>query len=72
LFLAFVFSITLTGSSEYKINDTVVTFQDYLSILEKQNILVKARNFLVFQGDVGAIASQSSKDLAKLIEQVSG
>src|SRR5690606_1119277 len=31
-----------------------------------------ARNFLVFQGDVEAIASQSPKDLTRLIEQISG
>jgi structural maintenance of chromosome 1 len=36
------------------------------------NILVKAKNFLVFQGDVEAVASQSPKDLTRLIEQISG
>jgi structural maintenance of chromosome 1 len=40
--------------------------------LEKENVLVKARNFLVFQGDVETVASQKPKDLTKLIEQVSG
>ncbi|CAG8553805.1 6587_t:CDS:10 [Diversispora eburnea] len=65
-------SITRIGSSEYKINDEVVSFAKYNSELEKQNILVKARNFLVFQGDVEAIASQSPKDLTRLIEQISG
>lgn len=34
--------------------------------------MIKAKNFLVFQGDVEAIAAQSSKDLSKLIEQISG
>jgi structural maintenance of chromosome 1 len=33
---------------------------------------VKAKNFLVFQGDVEAVASQSSKELTRLIEQISG
>ena len=45
---------------------------DYTAALEKHNILIKARNFLVFQGDVEAIASQSPKDLTRLIEQISG
>ncbi|CAG8505933.1 15264_t:CDS:10 [Funneliformis mosseae] len=58
--------------SEYKINNKVVTYAKYNSTLEQQNILVKARNFLVFQGDVEAIASQSPKDLTRLIEQISG
>ncbi|KAI1112615.1 RecF/RecN/SMC [Nemania sp. NC0429] len=55
-------TITNQGSSEYRINDP----------LEAENILIKARNFLVFQGDVEAIASQSPQDLTRLIEQISG
>ena len=50
----------------------MVTYQAYNAALEDQNILVKAKNFLVFQGDVEAIASQSPKDLTRLIEQISG
>jgi len=49
-----------------------VSAVDYTGALEKHNILIKARNFLVFQGDVEAIASQSPKDLTRLIEQISG
>lgn len=56
--------------SEYRVNEKVVSFVDYNECLEKENILVKARNFLVFQGDVEAIASQSPKDLTRLIEQI--
>ena len=65
-------SITSQGSSEYRINDRVVTAQQYNDALETENILIKARNFLVFQGDVEAIASQSPQDLTRLIEQISG
>lgn len=65
-------SITNQGSSEYRINNRVVTAQEYNQALENENILIKARNFLVFQGDVEAIASQSSQDLTRLIEQISG
>lgn len=65
-------SITNQGASEYRINDRVVTSQAYNDALESENILIKARNFLVFQGDVEAIASQSPKDLTRLIEQISG
>ncbi|MCJ1309203.1 Structural maintenance of chromosomes protein 1 [Agyrium rufum] len=65
-------SITNQGSSEYRINNRVVTAQQYNEAMEAENILVKARNFLVFQGDVEAIASQSPKDLTRLIEQISG
>lgn len=64
--------ITSAGSSEYRINDRQVPLAKYSSALEDENILIKARNFLVFQGDVEAIAAQSPKDLTKLIEQISG
>ncbi|KAJ3297255.1 Structural maintenance of chromosomes protein 1 [Borealophlyctis nickersoniae] len=70
--LKFMRSITPSGASEYKMNNKVVTFQQYTKALEKENILVKARNFLVFQGDVETVASQSPKDLTRLIEQISG
>lgn len=65
-------TITPQGSSTYHINDRVVTAQQYNEALEAENILIKARNFLVFQGDVEAIASQSPQDLTRLVEQISG
>ncbi|KAG8929596.1 Structural maintenance of chromosomes protein 1, partial [Tulasnella sp. 418] len=65
-------TISTTGGSEYRINSRVVSYQSYNETLEQQNILVKAKNFLVFQGDVEAVASQSPKDLTRLIEQISG
>ncbi|EPY51639.1 mitotic cohesin complex subunit Psm1 [Schizosaccharomyces cryophilus OY26] len=64
--------ITPNGSAEYKINDQPAQFSEYCKSLEDQNILVRARNFLVFQGDVEAIASQSPVDLSRLIEQICG
>ena len=65
-------TITSQGASEYRINSQVVTAQQYNEALEAENILIKARNFLVFQGDVEAIAAQSPQDLTRLIEQISG
>lgn len=65
-------TITNQGVSEYRINERVVTAQQYNEALESENIIIKARNFLVFQGDVEAIASQSPRDLTRLIEQISG
>ena len=65
-------TITNQGASEYRINDRQVTAQQYNEALESENILIKARNFLVFQGDVEAIASQSPRDLTRLVEQISG
>ncbi|KZT54653.1 condensin complex subunit SMC1 [Calocera cornea HHB12733] len=65
-------TISLAGASEYRVNNKVVTYQGYNNLLEQHHILVKARNFLVFQGDVEAVASQSPKDLSRLIDQISG
>ncbi|KAK5104440.1 Structural maintenance of chromosomes protein 1 [Lithohypha guttulata] len=65
-------TITQQGTSEYRINDRVVSAQQYNEALEGENILIRARNFLVFQGDVEAIAIQKPQDLTRLIEQVSG
>jgi len=65
-------TINNNGSSEYRINDRVVTAAQYNEALEAENILIKARNFLVFQGDVEAIAAQSPQDLTRLVEQISG
>ncbi|KAG1248774.1 hypothetical protein G6F68_013656 [Rhizopus microsporus] len=41
--------VTSDGRTEFRINDRVVTYSKYNSSLEKENILVKAKNFLVFQ-----------------------
>ncbi|CAH6721383.1 structural maintenance of chromosomes protein 1 [[Candida] jaroonii] len=65
-------SINSTGATEYRINNKAVTSLQYSALLKQENILIKARNFLVFQGDVESIASQSPKDLTKLIENISG
>ena len=64
--------ISTTGTSEYKLNGRTVTYSAYNAALVSHNILVKAKNFLVFQGDVEAVASQSAKELTRLIEQISG
>lgn len=65
-------TITASGMSEYKINNKAVTALQYTMALKAESILVKARNFLVFQGDIENIASQSARDLAASIETISG
>lgn len=62
----------VNNSSVFSLNGKVVSYAVYAKALENENILVKARNFLVFQGDVEQVASQSPKDLTHLIEQISG
>jgi structural maintenance of chromosome 1 len=65
-------TITSAGTSEYRIDNRVVSQKAYNEALEEQSILIKARNFLVFQGDVESVASQNPKELTRLIEQISG
>ncbi|EDK36192.2 hypothetical protein PGUG_00290 [Meyerozyma guilliermondii ATCC 6260] len=65
-------TIGSSGNGDYKINNKNVTAYQYSMVLKEENILIKARNFLVFQGDVEQIASQSPRDLAQLIETISG
>ncbi|KNA06759.1 hypothetical protein SOVF_178070 [Spinacia oleracea] len=68
----FTRTITSSGGSEYRIDGRVVTWDQYNEKLRELGILVKARNFLVFQGDVESIASKNPKELTGLLEQISG
>lgn len=70
--IEFTRAITTAGGSEYRIGKRVVNWDDYNGKLRSLGILVKARNFLVFQGDVESIASKNPKELTALIEQISG
>ncbi|NP_001155103.1 structural maintenance of chromosomes protein 1A isoform X1 [Danio rerio] len=59
------------SSSEYRINSKVVGLSDYSEELEKLGILIKARNFLVFQGAVESIAMKNPKERTALFEEIS-
>jgi energy-coupling factor transporter ATP-binding protein EcfA2 len=65
-------SISATGVSTYKLDNRDVTYEVYEETLQTVGVLVKARNFLVFQGDVESVASKSPAELTKLLEQISG
>mmetsp|Transcript_6460 Transcript_6460/g.13994 ORF Transcript_6460/g.13994 Transcript_6460/m.13994 type:complete len:1237 (+) Transcript_6460:300-4010(+) len=72
LTLVFRRSILKTGEAKFQINGESVSQADYQKRLESINILSKARNFLVFQGDVEAVAQRQGKDLTNFFEQISG
>lgn len=65
-------TINVNGSSDYRINDINVTALQYTLALKAENILIKAKNFLVFQGDIENVAAQSPKDLSRMLETISG
>ncbi|XP_010262325.1 PREDICTED: structural maintenance of chromosomes protein 1 [Nelumbo nucifera] len=70
--IQFTRTITSSGGSEYRLDGKIVTWDEYNNKLKSLGILVKARNFLVFQGDVESIASKNPKELTALLEQISG
>ncbi|KAG4996028.1 hypothetical protein JHK82_026842 [Glycine max] len=70
--IKFTRTITSAGASEYRIDESLVNWETYNNRLKSLGILVKARNFLVFQGDVESIASKNPKELTALVEQISG
>jgi structural maintenance of chromosome 1 len=70
--LRFSRTISPAGQGEYHVNENTVSFADYEKALAEIGVLVKARNFLVFQGDVESLARKSPQELVTLIEQISG
>ena len=67
----FMRSVTLNGSSEYRVRGEVLSLEKYNAELADIGVLVKARNFLVFQNEVEGIASKSPRDLTAMFEEVS-
>ena len=64
--------VTDAGASEYRIDGKKVTEKEYQSKLKSVGLLVKSRNFLVFQNEVEKVAQKSPKELTELIERISG
>ena len=63
---------TDSPDSVYTIDGRKRTWEQYNDELLTLNIMVKAKNFLVFQGDVESIATKSPKALTTLFEEISG
>lgn len=68
-----VFTRKIVGSgTEYRINGKVINNKDYQQALENIGILIKAKNFLVFQGAVESIAMKTPKERTEMFEKISG
>ena len=65
-------TIQADGSAFYSINGRRATAKRYAAVLKTIGVLVKARNFLVFQREVSKIPDQSPAELTQLFETVSG
>ena len=53
--VVFARHITAAGAGEYRVDGRVCTADAYNERLKRFGILVKARNFLVFQGDIESV-----------------
>ncbi|KAM8974318.1 structural maintenance of chromosomes protein 1B [Pelodytes ibericus] len=63
--------IIVGNSSEYRVNGNANSRSAYISELERIGVIVKARNCLVFQGEVESIAMKKPKERTRLFEQIS-
>jgi len=70
--MQFTRKISPTGVGEYLVNQKTVTRAGYEKALAKHGVLVAARNFLVFQGDVEQLARKTPHELVQLVETVAG
>ncbi|KAK3102279.1 hypothetical protein FSP39_010179 [Pinctada imbricata] len=59
------------SSSEHKVNGKSCSVHDYAQELEKIGVLVKSKNFLVFQGTVENIAMKNAKERTAMFEEIS-
>uniref|UniRef100_A0A915EHG8 Structural maintenance of chromosomes protein n=1 Tax=Ditylenchus dipsaci TaxID=166011 RepID=A0A915EHG8_9BILA len=64
-------SVVSSTAGEFKIDNVLVSQNQYRAALEEINIFIKAKNFLVYQGAVEQIAMQSPKELTQLFEELS-
>jgi Chromosome segregation ATPases len=69
--LRFSRMISTKGTGEYQVNGKTVSFAKYEEALKNIGVLLKGRNFLVFQGDVESTARKSPKELAEWFEEIS-
>ena len=65
-------SISPNGVGDYRVDDKVVSFAQYEERLSDIGVILKARNFLVFQGDVESLANKNPNELVEMFEQFSG
>jgi len=63
--------ISTKGTGEYQVNGKTVSFAKYEEALKDIGVLLKGRNFLVFQGDVESTARKSPKELVEWFEEIS-
>jgi structural maintenance of chromosome 1 len=69
--ILFTRTISATGVGAYHIDGIPCSYAAYAARLAAMGVRVAARNFLVFQGDVEALARKSPVELVQWVEQIS-
>eukprot|EP01071_Lankesteria_metandrocarpae_P004711 Lankesteria_metandrocarpae@DN3666_c0_g1_i1.p1 len=64
--------VTRGAHSSFLIDGVTTSFDHYSDQLTDYRILVKARTFLVFQGDIEEVAQKDPSELAALVDRISG
>lgn len=64
-------TISAKGVGEYRVDGKTVSFAQYEQALAEIGVLLKGRNFLVFQGDVESTARKTPKELVHWFEEIS-
>jgi len=65
--------VNAKGVASYYVNDSQYDHDEYVSELEEHRLLAQTRTyFLVMQGEIDLVLQNSSKDLASIIEEISG
>ncbi|KJH48024.1 RecF/RecN/SMC protein [Dictyocaulus viviparus] len=63
-------SVTNAGS-EFRVDGKIVSVQQYNHEMETIQIFIKAKNFLVYQGQIESIAMKNPKERTALFEEIS-
>ncbi|KAK6060872.1 RecF/RecN/SMC protein [Cooperia oncophora] len=63
-------SVTNAGS-EFRVDGKIVSVQQYNHEMESIQIFIKAKNFLVYQGQIESIAMKNPKERTALFEEIS-
>lgn len=63
--------LIIGNTSEYRVDTRQLSATEYTEELENVGIIPKAKNFLVFQGQVESIAMKTPKELTAMFEELS-
>jgi len=60
------------GRSSYAVDSNGVGYDEFQEALQQMNVMMDARNFMVFQGDVGKVGRMAPMEITRLFEEMSG